>query len=84
MNCPSCGSPRVYPSRLRTLFEKVRQELTEKQPHRCHKCGWRRWRELQIHAENPDAHPEDLRTGRGPEPVSATDLDQLDPLAPRS
>jgi DNA-directed RNA polymerase subunit RPC12/RpoP len=83
MKCPSCGSARVYPSRLRNAFEKLRQGLTEKQPYRCHECGWRRWREVRVHPENPDTLPDDLRTGRGPAPVSPADLDQLDPLAPR-
>jgi hypothetical protein len=84
MNCPSCGSPRVYPSRLRGMFERMRQMLTDKQPHRCHQCDWRQWRELRVHPVEPDAHPEDLRTGRGAAPVSQKDLDQLDSLAPRS
>lgn len=83
MNCPACGSPRVYPSRLRGLLERVREYVTDKQPYRCHQCGWRRWRDVVVHTEEPDAVPEDLRTGRGPRPVSQTDLDQLDPAAPK-
>jgi transposase-like protein len=83
MKCPSCGSTRVYPSRLRGLLERLRQEMTEKQPYRCHQCGWRRWRSMRTHPEGPDARPEDLRTGQGPSPVSQSDLDRLDPLTPK-
>jgi hypothetical protein len=79
MTCQSCGSVRVYPSRLRNLYERVRQGLTDKQPYRCHACGWRTWCEVRVHGEHPDARPEDLRTGRTSPPVSATDLDELDP-----
>lgn len=78
MQCPACRSPRVFPSRLRNSFERLRQLLTEKQPYRCHQCGWRRWREVEVHPESPDVEPDDLRTGRVPEPVSPRDLDQLD------
>ena len=46
-------------------IERVRQMLTDKQPYRCHECGWRRWRDMLIH-DTPDVHPEDLRTGRRP------------------
>lgn len=79
MTCPTCGSPRVYPSRLRGMFERARRGLTNKQPHRCHQCGWRDWRELLFHMDAPDAGPDDLRTGRRAGPVSPNDLDQLDP-----
>lgn len=78
MKCPSCGSSRVFPSRLRHGIERLRQMMTEKQPHRCHQCGWRKWREVRVHPDGPDVHPEDLRTGRVPQPVSPNDLDQLD------
>ena len=78
MKCPACGSPRVYPSRLRTGLERLRQKLTASQPYRCHACEWRDWRGVQVHPASPDVHPEDLRTGRAPQPVSPTDLDQLD------
>jgi hypothetical protein len=79
MTCPACGSPRVYPSRLRNVVERARQALTGRQPYRCHGCGWRRWREVVVHGDHPDAQPEDLRTGRTPMPVVAADLDELDP-----
>lgn len=80
MTCPSCGSTRVYPSRLRNVLERVRQAVTDRQPYRCHACGWRDWREMQVHsAEEPEAKPEDLRTGTPPAPVSPAELDRLDP-----
>jgi hypothetical protein len=82
MKCPSCGSVRVYPSHLRTRLERLRQVLTDKQPYRCHQCGWRRWGAVQIHSEGPDVTPEDLRTGRQVQPVAPSDLDQLDSPSP--
>ena len=83
MNCPACGSPRVFPSRLRNPLERVRQMLTDKQPHRCHQCDWRKWLDVLIH-DSADVHPEDLRTGRVPAPMSPADFDQLDSSPPRS
>jgi hypothetical protein len=41
--CPACGSPRVFRSRTRTKFERLRRELTSKRPYRCHACNWRGW-----------------------------------------
>lgn len=82
MTCPACGSTRVFPSRLRNGIERVRQLITEKQPYRCHQCGWRRWGEVRVLPESPDVHPEDLRTGRVPKPVSPNDLDSIDPSTP--
>jgi len=82
MKCPACGSNRVFPSRLRNGIERVRQMLTDKQPHRCHQCGWRKWLDLQVHPDSPDVHPEDLRTGRVPRPVSPGELDAIDPSKP--
>ena len=78
MKCPACGSTRVFPSRLRNVIERLRQALTDKQPHRCHQCGWRKWQDVLIHPDNPDVNPEDLRTGRAPAPVSPKDFDELD------
>jgi len=78
MTCPACGSRRVFPSRLRNRVERLRQMLTDKQPYRCHQCNWRKWREVEIHPDNSDVRPDDLRTGRTPEPVSPKDLDSLD------
>lgn len=78
MKCPACGSTRVFPSRLRNGIEQLRQIITDKQPYRCHECEWRKWREVEIHADDADVHPEDLRTGRTPQPVSPSDFDELD------
>lgn len=78
MTCPACGSTRVFPSRLRNPVERLRQSLTDKQPYRCHQCNWRKWREVEIHPDNSDVRPDDLRTGRTPEPVSPKELDSLD------
>lgn len=83
MKCPACSSTRVFPSRLRNGIERLRQRLTEKQPYRCHECGWRKWREVYVHDVTPDVGPEDLRTGRVPQPVSPSDFDQLDTSLPR-
>ena len=82
MKCPACGSPRVYPSRLRNTIERLWQMTTDKQPYRCHGCGWRKWREVRVHPDSGDVHPDDLRTGRTPKPISPTDLDRLDPTSP--
>ncbi|MGB2718110.1 MAG: hypothetical protein WBC51_28240 [Vicinamibacterales bacterium] len=78
MKCPSCGSARVYPSRLRNVVERLRQNLTDKQPFRCHECGWRQWRELVVHEAATPVEPDDLRTGRAGAPLSSKDLEQLD------
>jgi hypothetical protein len=82
MQCPACGSARVYPSRLRGTFERVRQLLTDRQPYRCHQCGWRKWGAVQVGSGGPDVHPEDLRTGRASRPVSPAEIDQLDAVTP--
>jgi hypothetical protein len=78
MTCPACGSTRVFPSRLRNRLERLRQALTDKQPYRCHQCNWRKWREVEIHPDNSDVLPEDLRTGQTSKPVSSNDIDSLD------
>lgn len=79
MKCPKCASTRVYPSRLRGSLERLRQKITDRQPYRCHECGWRRWREVEFLGASADVSPEDLRTGRGPAPLSTSDVDELDP-----
>jgi hypothetical protein len=78
MICPACCSTRLFPSRLRNALERFRQRMTEKQPYRCHDCGWRKWMEVRIHPDSPDVLPDDLRTGRRQGPVSPNELDQLD------
>jgi hypothetical protein len=82
MKCPACGSARVYPSRVRNVIERLRQSLTTRQPHRCHECGWRKWRDVLHHPEGPDVRPDDLRTGRMPQPVTPAELEGLDPTSP--
>ncbi len=84
MTCPTCGSPRVYPSRLRNIVERLRQRLTDKQPYRCHQCGWRKWKDVLMHPESPDVRPDDLRTGRVPAPVTPKDFDELDSAPSKS
>lgn len=79
MKCPRCRSARVYPSQLRNYFELLRQKLTDHQPYRCHECGWRKWRDVEFFASNPDVRPEDLRTGQDVTPISSSEVDQLDP-----
>jgi len=64
---------------LRSLAERLRQKLTDRQPYRCHECNWRKWREVEFLGTNPDVSAEDLRTGRGVSPVSSKDVDELDP-----
>jgi hypothetical protein len=60
----------------------VRRRLTEQQPYRCHQCGWREWRRIELAPANPDVRPDDLRTGRQPKPVNGSELDPLDPKSP--
>jgi hypothetical protein len=79
MKCPKCASTRVYPSRLRGGLERLRQKVTERQPYRCHECDWRRWREVEFLGAAGEVKPDDLRTGRGPSPLSTSDVDELDP-----
>jgi hypothetical protein len=59
--------------------ERLRQKLTDRQPYRCHECGWRRWREVEFLGTNPSVSPDDLRTGHGPAPLAPSDVDELDP-----
>ena len=84
MTCPVCGSPRVYPSRPRNLVERIRLRMTDRQPHRCHACHWRAWRDVAPFAQGPDTRPDDLRTGTVPAPMTTGDLDRLDSTKPRS
>jgi predicted Zn-ribbon and HTH transcriptional regulator len=79
MKCPRCKSARVYPSKLRNPLERLRQKLTDRQPYRCHECGWRKWRDVEFFGSSPDVRPDDLRTGHDIDPISSTEVDQLDP-----
>ena len=87
MKCVACGSPRVYPSRLRNAYERIREALTAKQPHRCHQCGRRAWADVEIlkaDADGPsEIRPDDLRASHEAPPVAARDLDDLDPIRTR-
>ena len=83
MQCPTCGSAGVYPSRVRNVLERLRHKLTDRQPMRCHQCGWRRWRAVVVREEQAPVHPDDLRTGREATPITSSDLDRLD-ASPRS
>lgn len=77
--CPVCGSSRIYPSRLRSVFERARRTFSEKQPYRCHACNHRGWYQIYLPlTDGPDAAPEDLRTGMSSTPITPDDLDQLD------
>lgn len=77
--CPRCGSSRIYPSRLRSLFERVRRAMTEKQPYRCHKCNHRAWYPIDVPiSRHLDESPDQLRTTQQAKPVTAEDLDRLD------
>jgi hypothetical protein len=84
MNCTACGSTRVYPSRLRNLYERLREAITGRHPHRCHQCGRRSWAEVELPNSDPGhqspVRPDDLRTGRDTPPVKPNDLDDLDPI----
>jgi len=89
MTCASCGSTRVYPSRLRNVFERVREAMTGRQPHRCHQCGWRKWARPEflkaefLKGNGSETRPDDLRTGHDTAPVKPNDLDELDPIRSR-
>lgn len=77
--CPACGSSRIYPSRLRSVAERIRRTFSEKQPYRCHACNHRNWYMIYLPlTEGPDAEPEDLRTGLSSKPITPADLDDLD------
>jgi predicted Zn-ribbon and HTH transcriptional regulator len=79
MKCPRCASVRVYPSRLRNSLERLRQKMTDRQPYRCHECGWRKWREVEFLSASPDVKPDDLRSGQRSKPPTTTEVDTLDP-----
>ena len=87
MKCGACDSSRVYPSRLRNVYERLREGITGRQPYRCHRCGWRKWAPVEILANDGNGksqtRPDDLRTGRDTPPVRPTDLDDLDPIRSR-
>jgi predicted RNA-binding Zn-ribbon protein involved in translation (DUF1610 family) len=80
--CPVCGSHRVFRSRTRTRFERLRRELTSKRPYRCHACSWRGWAPegLLVTADGevadvppapPDLHAIDSALSKAPEEAVA-------------
>jgi hypothetical protein len=77
--CPACGGPRLYPSRARSIRERLRRLVTSKRPFRCHACGWRAWIDVPPPARQADTTPDDLRTGRAARPVGPGELDGLEP-----
>jgi hypothetical protein len=77
--CPSCGSTRVYPSRHRSVAERLRQVLTEKRPYRCHQCNWRKWIAIEIRIpKQPNVDPQSLARPNGNRPLQPADMDRLD------
>jgi hypothetical protein len=51
--CPACGSRRVFRSKTRTAFERLRRQFTMKRPYRCHACNWRGWAPDGVQAVVP-------------------------------
>ena len=84
MKCPVCGSPRVYPSRLRSAVEHLRRTVTGLYPHRCHACGDRHWRELIVPVDGSDAPPNDLPKGTPATLETSSERERLGPLKPRT
>jgi hypothetical protein len=82
VTCSSCGSTRVYASRLRSSIERLRESITGRQPHRCHQCGRRWWATAEIlpRGDGSPTRPDDLRTGTDATPVKPAELDDLDPI----
>lgn len=79
--CLACGSSRVYPSRARSIVERLRRIFSERQPCRCHACNHRTWQEIRLPlTEGPEARPDDLRTGLVSRPITSDELDRLDDL----
>lgn len=66
------------------MYERLREGLTRRQPHRCHQCGARRWADVAImQGDGAETRPEDLRIGHDTAPVKPKDLDELDPIRTR-
>lgn len=83
MQCPACGSARVYPSRLKNVVERLRHAVTGKRPLRCRDCEAREWREVVVHEAQAPVRPDDLRTGRQAPAVSGADLERIDSVRQR-
>ncbi len=43
MDCPQCGSEKIYRSRHRNRIEAWRKSISRKRVFRCHVCNWRGW-----------------------------------------
>jgi DNA-directed RNA polymerase subunit RPC12/RpoP len=76
--CPKCGSHRIYPSRQKSLVERVRRAITDKQPYRCHACSYRGWHDIVVPRPKADKHDELRPSNRKTKAVTADDLDRLD------
>ena len=46
--CPKCRSARFYPSRIRSVAERVRTIFGERRPYRCHSCNHRGWYRMSL------------------------------------
>jgi hypothetical protein len=78
--CPACGSYRIYPSRVRSISDRLRRLFTARRPYRCHECDCRRWAPVLEFVEKRRATlPDDLRAPRSTQALKTRDLDQLDP-----
>jgi hypothetical protein len=77
--CPACGSPRLYPSRARSPFERLQRVLRRKRPYRCHACDWRQWIDVPPPPKHAETSPDDLRSGHDSRPIASAELDGLDP-----
>jgi hypothetical protein len=78
--CPACGSSRIYPSRLRSIGERLRHRFTGRQPFRCHQCDQRPWaRATTGVTQQAKTLPDELRGVGHSGTIRVADLDQLDP-----
>jgi hypothetical protein len=66
--CRSCGSARVFRSRVRSTFEQCRKIWTSKRLYECLSCGWRGWQEPHVVA------PRAVRTMVPPPDLRGLDL----------
>jgi hypothetical protein len=77
--CPVCGSMKVYPSRHRNTWERVRQLFTEKRPYRCHACNRRQWASIEIRLlDQPDFLAQAAGPHLGDRPMTPEQMDRLD------
>jgi hypothetical protein len=76
--CPVCKSSRLYPSRLRSGFERLRRAFTERQPYRCHACNYRGWYPMAVPSLADDHFGKFAEQDLKPTSLTAEDLDRLD------